>query len=105
MNEQFALELHRAGDAIATLQSLATGPVTLFFRKAPDDECLSVFVSIMMRDADAPTAVILAQFAPSECCPGPILRAAPVDLNLGAVMAKTYRELFGVFEDTETDSE
>jgi hypothetical protein len=104
MNEQFALELHRAGDAIAVLQSLAFSPLTLYYDKFSERENASISVTILTREPEV-SASICAQFAPGVGDRAPIHRAAPVDSNLGAVMAKTYRELFGVSEDTETDSE
>lgn len=106
MNEQFALELHRAGDAIAEIARVAMcAPVVKFTTvRIHDDRSRVTFSVCVVPDSDTGTAVInaLREFGVDETG---FMRYVPVDSNLGAVVAKTYRELFGVFEDAETDSE
>ena len=108
MNEQFALELHRAGDAIAELFAVSSTAIEIDFSRADSwwhNEADRHTASLTARMNKANRDTIFLTAVKNTDARMEITRCATVGANLGAVMAKTYRELFGVFEDTETDSE
>jgi hypothetical protein len=93
MNEQFALRLHSIGDAIF----LISGTCGEFIHEFSCGVNLSDGLNELSVDVKTSGAVLLE--TPIETC------CFPINANLGATLARKYRELFGVSEDTETDSE
>lgn len=94
MNEQFALELHKIGDSIFTLagDSADHDPeeFALSLNKWDGGACHEIRV----HDCDV---TIRRRGVGGGCY--------PINADLGANLARWFREWNGVAEDTETDSE